>query len=213
MASEQEVLRRAILRERIHLDRGQRNDLRAAVEAVGPKASVWTPARMLADRLAIFPEELLRWWLQQPTGHLVIGGKISRYVPGEQTVGRRALVNVAWIAPVDILRQRREALMAIASLLDHLLGCRGELGGTWLSEGGGYHPLWAEVGQRILKLHGLSYAPEPYSETPQAYFAWGVALYCTQRRELNLIDPLLERLLRETVMSPSFWRRVDQATS
>ncbi len=194
------AVRRALLREKIHLAR-----IAAPRRAPGSSfaragQSAWSLALAFASRLSVFPAALLQWWLSQPTGHAVIGGENSFYQVGACAVRRRVLVNVVWIAPADLQGDRGRVYAALASLFDHLLGCGGAATGAWLSEGGGIDPGWQRVGQRILETFRLGYAPPAHASTPRAYFAWAVALYCTDRQALTTADPLIARLLRTTLM-------------
>ncbi|MCD6291060.1 MAG: hypothetical protein J7M34_11200 [Anaerolineae bacterium] len=198
---------RAILRVKIHLAPNAQARLPTAFRERRVGRNAWAPARALADLLKPLPTEMLRWWEAQPTGHVLIGGRLSAYRPGPVQVKNRTLVNVAHVAPVDIAENRAAVWAALAGLFDHLLGCAGAPEGTWLSEGGGVSPEWQVVGRRIIELFQLGYAPGEASRSPRAYFAWGIALYCTSRRDLNVVDPLLERLLHTTVLSASFWKR------
>ncbi len=202
-----EAARRALLRAKIHLDPGGRARLPTFPGKSRLGSSAWAPALALADHLRPFPVEMLQWWAAQPTGHVVIGGQASTYQPGPVQVRRRTLINVARIAPLDILENETAVLSALGSLFDHLLGCNGGTEDLWLSEGGGLTPEWRRVGKRVSELFRLGYASEVAADSPRAYFAWGLALYCANRRALNLADPLLERLLHTTVMSSDFWSR------
>ena len=197
---------RALLRNKIHLDPGSRARLPTSLGENQLGRNAWTPALKLADRLRIFPPEMLEWWAAQPTGHVVIGGRISTYQPGPTPIGRRTLVNVACIAPFDLFHNEVAVFSTLAMLFDHLLGCNGESPSSWLSEGGGITPEWQSVGERIQASYALGYAP-PTVTSSRAYFAWGIATYCTDRRQLNLTDPVLERLLHTTVMSSLFWQK------
>lgn len=200
-------VRRALLREKIHLA-----NIGALRRAPGPSSaratqSTWSLALAFASRLSIFPVALLQWWLGQPTGHAVIGGGNSFYQAGACTIKRRVLVNVVWIAPADLQGDRGRIYAALASLFDHLLGSGGAETGEWLSEGGGIDPAWQRVGQRILETFRLGYAPPAQASTPRAYFAWAMALYCTDRQALTTADPLIARLLYTTLMDQSYWER------
>ncbi len=200
--------RRSLLRDKIHLEPGGRAALSGSLDGTRLGRSAWAPARALADLLKPLPAEMLRWWALQPTGHAVIGGRSSYYQPGPFPLKRRTLMNVAHISPLHLARDRAAVWSALAGLFDHLLGCRGDAEGLWLSEGGGLSPPWQDVGRRIQESFQLGYAPEEAARSPRAYFAWGFAMYCTRRRELNVIDPLLERLFRTTILDARFWRRV-----
>lgn len=201
-----ELARRALLRDKIHLDLEGRARLSTLLNEGPLGRSAWTPALKLGDRLQVFPGELLEWWAAQPTGHVVIGSRVSMYQPGPTRIGRRMLVNVVRIAPLDLIHNEAAIFSALAGLFDHLLGCNGEPTGPWLSEGGGLTPDWQAVGQRIQASYALGYAPSTVTSS-RAYFAWGIATYCTDRRQLNRTDPVLERLLHTTVMSSLFWRK------
>ncbi len=201
------AIRRALLRDKIHLEPGSRARLPTSLGESPLGRDAWAPARKLADLLRPFPAEMLRWWSNQPTGHAVIGRNTSRYQPGPVQIRRRTLTNVAFISPLDLIDDRSAVLATLASLFDHLLGCGGNPAGRWLSEGGGITAEWRKVGERIAEFFQLEYAPEEATRSPRAYFAWGLALYCTDRRQLNVIDPLLERLLHTTIMSGRFWRK------
>ncbi|MCS7220178.1 MAG: hypothetical protein RML36_03685 [Anaerolineae bacterium] len=198
---------RALLRDKIHLDLESRTRLPILPSKSPLGRSAWAPALKLADRLQIFPSELLDWWAVQPTGHVVIGSGVSTYQPGPAQIGRRVLVNVVRIALLDLIHNEAAIFSALARLFDHLLGCNGEPAGLWLSEGGGCTPEWQAVGRRIQASYALGYAPSIVI-SPRDYFAWGIAIYCTDRRQLNLADPVLERLLRATVMNSSFWQKI-----
>jgi hypothetical protein len=97
----------------------------------------------------------------------------------------------------------------VANLLDHLLGSDGRDGGPWLSEGSGRSPAWQEVAERLQRQFHLGYGPEEIQDRPQAYFAWGLRTYLTDRQALNVLDPGLERLLRTTIMDSQFWTKAE----
>jgi hypothetical protein len=92
--------------------------------------------------------------------------------------------------------------------VDHLLGCAGEERGVWLSEGGGESPAWKEIGQRIHELFLLGYGLSAQGRrSSQAYFAEGLALTLVDRRQLNTVDPKLDRLLGGSLLNRGFCRR------
>jgi hypothetical protein len=96
----------------------------------------------------------------------------------------------------------------VGHLLDHLLGCRGDPLGGWLSDGHGLNHSWRERGRQVAPLFELGYAIDEVAATSsRQYFARSVAWYIQDRRRLNVTDPLIERLLRQTLFSESFCRR------
>jgi len=167
---------------------------------------IWAPLEELLTRLQPLPEGLVRFWLKQPGGHVVITHLPSRYDAGEHLLKRLVLRNVAHIAVSDLALDSLEALVPAGYLLDHLLGSAGAEGGLWLSDGGGVNPALREVGARVVELFPLGYGfDEAACTDPHAYFARSLALYLHDRRALNVADPLMERLLRSTLLSDAFW--------
>ena len=167
----------------------------------------WAPLDDLVAKLQTLPTGLVRFWLRQPAGHVVITHLSSRYEPGEQRVKRQVLRNVAYVGIADLAQDSLEALVPIGHLLDHLLGSSGTAEGRWLSEGGGGSQALREVGARVVKLFPLGYGfDEAACGDVRAYFARSLALYLLDRRALNVADPLIEKLLRTALLSDAFWR-------
>lgn len=165
-----------------------------------------TLLKNLVGQVRPLPGGLLGWWATHPRGHVVVTGEARGYVPGPQEAGAYALHGVAWLSAGDLLADSLRPLDAIVQLLDHLLGSDGEADGQWLSEGGGINMRWREVGKRLTELFALGYGPtDQVRADPHAYFAWGFALSLRDARALNTTDPRMERLLRTTVLSDTFW--------
>jgi hypothetical protein len=195
---------RALLRHKVHI---RPRTLAALPTAQSQRLrSPFELGRMLLRPLASTPAELPAFWAQHSRGHVVIGNHPQGYLPGPQQVGRQLLDGVAWV-PAAFLLASPYLAEPIANLLDHLLGCDGDPGGTWLSDGAGRSPLWHEVGQRLQRQFHLGYAPEGARRHPHSYFAWGLATYLEDRLALSVSDPGLERLLSTTLFAPAFWRR------
>ena len=170
-------------------------------------AAVWAPLEELVQRLRPVPPGLVRFWLERPSGHVVITHSPSRYQPGSQLLKRHVLDNVAFVSVADLAREGLEALVPVGHLLDHLLGNGGDAGGPWLSEGGGCTDGLRAVGGRVAELFPLGHALDAAAgASPRAYWARSVAQYLSNRNALNLADPLMERLLRSTVFAGAFWR-------
>lgn len=168
---------------------------------------VWAPLEELSSRLKGLPTGLVRFWLQQPTGHVVITHLASRYEPGEHQLKHHVLCNVAYVGISDLAQGSLEVLVSIGHWLDHLLGSAGAEEGLWLSQGGGASPVLQEVGAHVAELFPLGHGFDAQACTdPRTYFARSLALYWHDRRALNAADPLLERLLRTTLCADAFWR-------
>jgi hypothetical protein len=168
---------------------------------------IWAPLDELLSQLRPLPAGLVRFWLDQPGGHIMITHLPSHYEPGEQAFKHGLLRNIAFLRLSELAEGSLEALVPLGHLLDHLLGNGGALEGLWLSEGGGIDPVLREVGGRVHKLFPLGYGfDEAACGDARTYFARSLALYLHDRRELNVADPQIERLLRTTVLSAAFWR-------
>jgi hypothetical protein len=169
--------------------------------------ALWAPLEELSGRLQGLPTGLLRFWLQQPGGHIVITHLASGYNPGTQMLKRHVLHNVASISVSDLARDSLEALVPVGYLLNHLLGNCGAAEGAWLSEGGGASAALRAVGARVAELFALGYG---FDEAAQAdartYLSRSLALYLYDVGALNVADPLLDKCLRSTLFSAAFWR-------
>jgi len=73
------AVRRALLREKIHLASIHAPRRVPGLSSARGAPSAWSLALTFASRLSVFPIALLQWWLSQPTGHAVIGGETSFY--------------------------------------------------------------------------------------------------------------------------------------
>ena len=171
--------------------------------------AVWAPLEELLSRLGLLPLGLVRFWLQQPGGHVVITHLPPSYEPGTRLLKRHALHNVARVSVSDLARDSLDALVPVGHLLDHLLGCAGAEDGKWLSEAGGLNPALSRVGTRVAELFELGYGFDKAArDDVRAYWARSLALYLHDRGALNAADPLVEKLLRTTVLSSAFWRPI-----
>lgn len=167
---------------------------------------LWAPLEDLVSWLRPLPDGLLRFWLKQPGGHVVVTHLTSHYQPGEGRLKNTTLRNVAYVSASDLAADPIEALAPLGSLLDHLLGSAGSAGGVWLSAGGGVHDALRELGLRVVDLFPLGYGfDQAACADIRSYFARSFALYLQDRRRLNVADPLLERVFR-TLLSDAFWR-------
>jgi hypothetical protein len=159
------------------------------------------------NKLRALPTGLVSVWLNQPNGHVVITHLPSRYEPGEQLLKRQLLRNVAYVGMSDLAQDSLEALVPVGHLLDHLLGSGGAADGPWLSEGGGVNAALRELAEEVVELFPLGYGfDEAACRDARSYFARCFALYFHNRRALNVADPLMEKLMRTSLLSETFWR-------
>ncbi len=170
-------------------------------------SNMWEPVEDVATRLHSFPLGLVRFWLSQPGGHVVLTNLPSSYVGGELRLKHGPASNVACVGIADLAAGSPEALVPLGHLLDHLAGCGGAPEGQWLSEGGGISPDLVAVGMRVQKLFALGYGFDTAARRDErTYFARSLAMYLTDRRVLNVADPQIEKLFRTTLFSEGFWR-------
>ena len=168
---------------------------------------IWAPLDHVTSKLHALPTGLVRFWLEQPGGHVVITHLPTRYEPGEQLLQHQVLRNVAWVRVSDLAKDSVEALVPIGHLVDHMLGSSGQAEGPWLSDGGGLNESLREVAARVAELFPLGYGFDEAARTDvRAYFARSLALYLLDRQTLNVADPLMEKLLRTTFLSEALWR-------
>lgn len=173
----------------------------------------WALTTFLGRYLARLPTSCVDFLAAHPRGHLVISSESSRYAEGPQQVGRRVLSDVAFIGARELAEGGLAIWRPIGQLLDHLLGCDGEPGGPWLSDGGGISPRWQDVGRRLQALFPLGYGIDELARShPHFYLAQSLGWYFVDRRRLEVADPLVTRLLRTTLLDERFWRRANPAT-
>lgn len=201
---------RRLLQQKIHVAPGAYAS--SGLDVRARFASGWSAAIETARLLGGLPESALLWWAKQPNGHLLLTPADDSYaavlstdvlsVDGETWEGVAGLP-LAWLLDDESAR----SLAAILRPLDHLLGCGGVAEGRWLSGGGGISPRWQHIGAQIAALFPLGYgASEASRQDPHRYLAEGLALALTDRQQLNVNDPKLERLLLASILSDRFWR-------
>jgi len=167
----------------------------------------WAMATALGHHLGRLPRPGLRFLAEHPRGHLVIAPGSSRYVEGVQPVGRQEFFDVAFVGVREVAEGGHGVWRPVGQLLDHLLGCHGEPGGPWLSDGHGINPLWEEVGHRLQALFPLGYGADELTRShPHLYLAQSLGWYFLDRRRLEVADPLITRLLRTTLLDEPFWK-------
>jgi hypothetical protein len=115
---------------------------------------------------------------------------------------------VCAVSDRDVLDAPGTALAAVGDMLDHLLGSRGEADGAWFADGVGATPALADAARRLARIQALGYGAElGGADSPRACFRATWALYLTDARHLNSLDPLVHRLYRHTLFAERFWRQ------
>jgi len=201
---------RQLITEKMHVER---QALRLSPAMVRRRYNhAWAAVQQLENVLRSCPEGLLRWWAESPRGHLILTHLPSRYAEGPQAVRGEMVENVAYICLNDLHRAPQIALRAVASLLDHLMGSYGAPKGRRLSAGTGVIPALEDVGQKVREYAALGYLEDVVEiSDSQEYFEAAFSMYIANRRDLKVADPRIEKLLRTTILSEPFWRRIAQA--
>ncbi|MBN1400221.1 MAG: hypothetical protein JXA74_05250 [Anaerolineae bacterium] len=203
---EKQRLLRSLWRDKMHVEPHALDlapsDVRARFE------HIWAPADEVMVVLADLPLGWLRVWEQNTRGHLLFGLGTSTYQPGPLVRGERILESVCHLSLVDLVRERRAAMLPILCLLDHLLGSGAQAGGPWLSDGAGLTEPLREVGARFARIHALGYGHERLGASgPHDYFAQTLWLFLSDPGALNTLDPLAHKLYARTLWDEAFWRR------
>ena len=202
-----EPLLRQLTREKVHIEP---ETLRLSPPSVQRHYSnAWAPVRQMVRILSALPLELLRWWADTPRGHVVITHVPTSYAEGPYELRNETVENVARVCLTDLQRAPRLALAPVASLFDHLMGSYGVPEGDWLSDGAGVVAELKEIGTRVGEYASLGYLEE-LAEAPgsREYFSAAVTLYLTEPDRLNVVDPRMYRLLRNSILAEPFWNRV-----
>ncbi len=161
---------------------------------------------VVLDLLCPFPTGLLRLWQDAPRGHVVVTHRPSTYRPGPQPWRDGQLDGVCYLSLGDLDEEKRVAMVTLFHLLDHVWGSQGAVGEPWLSDGGGITGRLERVGERFAKIQALGYGHEALGvSSAHDYFAHALWLYFEARQRLNVLDPLLEKLYRGTLLRENLW--------
>jgi hypothetical protein len=195
---------RAIWRAKVHVEPRALELSPHAVRA--SYAHIWEPADSVLRELERFPLGLLSTWQSSSRGHLVFTHRRSCYQPGPQDWRDETLESVCYISLTDWHSKRPTALVAVLRLFDHLLGNDAIEGEPWLSDGAGISAKLREVGRRFQEVYALGYARQQLAaQTPHDYLALTWQLYLDEPQRLNVLDPLVFKLYRHTIMDDAFW--------
>jgi hypothetical protein len=161
----------------------------------------------LAQQASCLPASLWDYLLAFDDGFVSICNRQSEYVPGPGLIGHRRVANVAFVSVQDLAVNNELPLRVIGHLIDHYLGCSGQSGSPWLSDGGGVTGHWREAGVRLQRIFNLGYGVDEVARSSvRSYFAQSMALYCLDRQHLNVADPQVYKWLRATLWNPASWR-------
>ncbi len=167
----------------------------------------WAPMKALARETCCLPAYLCECLLRFDSGHIVIHAAGSYYAPGPAVIRQRRVQNVAFVSVEDLARDNERPLHVIGHLIDHHLGCAGELESAWLTDGAGLNPQLQAAGARLPRLFALGYgADKVASSGVRDYFAQSLAFYCRDRRQLNVDDPQIYKWFRSTLWNDAFWQ-------
>jgi len=195
---------RAIWRDKMHVE--PRTLQLVPAHIARSYEHIWQPADVLMAEIEVLPLGLLRVWQGSERGHLVFTHRPSGYQPGQQPWRDTSLESVCYLSLADLREDKGRAIRAVFNLLDHLLGSEALEGGLWLSDGNGLTPALREVGARFAKIYALEYGrAELGAKTAHDYLAQTLWLYLHDAGQLNVLDPLVHKLYRNTLMDEGFW--------
>jgi len=204
---EKKQVLRAIWRDRMHVEPDALQHSSSRIQE--RYEHVWQPVEEWSSQLTALPLGLLDLWHRSGRGHLVFTHERTAYVPDHVGWRDTTLSGVCYLCVADLQDDWLQAMSAQGCLLDHLMGSGLVPGGAWLSDGGGLNAALAEVAQRFRDIHALAYGVEELAApTAREYFARGLATYIHNPGWLNVLDPLLFKLFRGTLMSESAWQRL-----
>jgi len=166
----------------------------------------WAPVEALLVHARLLPSGLWPFLLSCTGGFVLISPDESRYLAGESEIRGRPVQNVAIVSVQDLAADNERPLHVLGHLVDHYLGCGGRPDGLWLSAGGGLRPRWQQAGARLADLYALGYGIDATASAGvQDYLAQSLAVYCRDRRRLNVADPQIEKWLHNSLFDGGFW--------
>jgi len=167
----------------------------------------WAPMRALSEQVRLLPPHLWNQLLSWESGYVAVCTGDSHYAPGPASIRHQRVANVAFVSVEDLAVGNERPLHALGHLIDHHLGCGGDVEGPWLSDGGATLGRWRQAGQRLPELFALGYAVDPIAQSGvRDYFAQSLALFCQDRQRLNVADPLIYKWLRGTLWEKALWQ-------
>lgn len=170
--------------------------------------TVWELARSVLAQLEPFPPEMLRWWLEQPGGHIVIRSQHSLYQPGQVHWRGLSLNCIAFIDANEAAVESGKPPKALIELLDHLWGSGTRNEGGLFSAGRGATQDLLQAARRYQRIAQLGYGMgETGASNAAEYLARTLGLALRGLSALNALDPLLSKLYTQTLLNEAFWQR------
>ncbi len=171
--------------------------------------TVWAPGERLLTYLGRMPTGLLAYWLRTGRGHIVIAAVPSAYRPGLQEWHGNPYEGLCYVRSADIARDTAAVWQALLACCDHLLGSAARPEGGRLSDGVGATPRLQAVAERLQAPLRLRYADDLlHTVDAQGYLACAWQLYLTDPAALHVADPLMHRVLHDSLMNEAFWTHV-----
>jgi hypothetical protein len=153
------------------------------------------------DQLRDLPEPLIKRWLIEPSGHIILNNQQHGFVPGDNMFRQRTLVDVAWLK-LALVNDAVRFLTPVGTLIARIVGWEQ----TTAIEPAlrGWEQFVGGVQSCFRAGYGISAEAQ---QDAGAYLAEGIAHYLTDRRSLNRHDPRLEKLLATIIFNPSAYMR------
>ena len=167
----------------------------------------WAPMRTLAQQVNLLPPHIWSQLLRWEGGYAAICTGSSEYAVGPASIRHQHVANVAYVSVEDLAADNERPLHVLGHLIDHHLGWGGDFDGCWLSTGGGGSNRWRQAGQRLHEMFALGHSVDPVAQSNvKDYFAQSLALFCRDRKRLNVADPLIYKWFRNTLWNRAFWQ-------
>ena len=163
-----------------------------------------TPVAAMRATLAYLrplPNALMRLWLAQDRGHIVIDAVRQGFRPGMSEFRGRRLEDAAWVRLALLADDPIAFLSPVGALILHLIG--------WGAPPEEKGRAWRDFARGVRSGFEAGYGRSDAARADvDAYLAEGVAWYLADRRGLNVADPRLEKLLRATIFNESWSQNV-----
>lgn len=193
----------ALWRDKMHIE-PQALDM--SLQLCDSHGQMRSPFQRLRPYLVSLPTGLLGFWHASPRGHLVYTHRGSQYASGAQIWQERAFEGLCFLSVRDLVVAPEAALEALCAMLGHLLGSHGDPLGPEFADGAGVIPSLSGAAAIFLRIHDLGYGHEVLGATSaREYLARSWAVYLTDPRRLNVVDPRVFKLFHDILMNERFW--------
>ncbi len=145
------------------------------------------------------PQALLSRWLQTEDGHVIINAHRHDFTTEAAAFRGRSLSGVAWVNLQWLLQDPVLYLMPIGVLIAHKIG--------WGKANQPKNQPWQDFVRGVLSGFEAGYGRHQAAlRHPGYYLAEGIAWYLVDSRQLNIENPRLQKLLRRTLFSETWYR-------